>query len=583
MALAFDWKNYREYKITGDGTTRVFTPPSASFICLQGATDVVVYIDDVAQTTGITITDGNRGQTPTITFTTAPDSDDKIRITLDGVPGKIDDYNIPNSPYSGLAIEQTTERALAFAAIESERSLSSFNIEHDNTLSGDGDTDSPLSVAIPFTQPEKNKLESVAVNATDGATAAQAAAIGLNTAKVGITAEQASDITTNNAKTGITQSQADAITTNSAKTGITQAQTDAILANSAKTGITASQASAIAANTAKTVVFAANTGAFDPRLDTIPTGSLMFIVSNEDNVVFGSNTYNFVEGQIWEKFGTGSTAHWSNTALDVREYFRGDWSDTGGYHKFSVVKHNNKMWLLQNDVGSNQEPGVNTNWLELGAVGDGSITTAKYANLSITGPKIADVTIPINKIDIETATNGQVITIEGGRTEWRNIPAPADNSITARKIRKNATLTGTDTLGIANNAISIARMDISGTATPGNILSVNNGNNFAWIPPPSTTPPDGSVDTTQLADGAVPATKMDITGTIAVGKIIEISDAARGTFTYADKPDDQTPAELVTALETLTGDNRLNATAIKGISTNATSLLGHPLPSLPTT
>ena len=175
------------------------------------------------------------------------------------------------------------------------------------------------------------------------------------------------------------------------------------------------------------------------------------------------------------------------------------------------------------------------------------------------------------------------ITIEGGRTEWRNIPAPADNSITARKIRKNATLTGTDTLGIANNAISIARMDISGTATPGNILSVNNGNNFAWIPPPSTTPPDGSVDTTQLADGAVPATKMDITGTIAVGKIIEISDAARGTFTYADKPDDQTPAELVTALETLTGDNRLNATAIKGISTNATSLLGHPLPSLPTT
>ena len=46
------------------------------------------------------------------------------------------------------------------------------------------------------------------------------------------------------------------------------------------------------------------------------------------------------------------------------------------------------MWLLQNDVGSNQEPGVNTNWLELGAVGDGSITTAKYANLSITGPKI---------------------------------------------------------------------------------------------------------------------------------------------------------------------------------------------------
>ena len=300
MALSFDWKNYREYKITGDGTTRVFTPPSASFICLQGATDVVVYIDDMPQTTGITITGAGKGLTPTITFATAPDSDDKIRITLDGVPGKIDDYNFPQTPYSGLSIEETTERALAFAAIENEKSLSNFNVEHDNTLTGDGDTDSPLSVAIPFTQPEKNKLESVEANATVGATAQQAATIASNTA---------------------------AIAVNSAKVGITQAQTDAITANTNKVGITPTQAAEIVKNSAKPVVFAANTGAFDPRLDTIPTGSLMFIVSNENNVVFGSNTYNFVEGQIWEKFGTGSTAHWSNTALDVREYFRGDWSD----------------------------------------------------------------------------------------------------------------------------------------------------------------------------------------------------------------------------------------------------------------
>ena len=50
-------------------------------------------------------------------------------------------------------------------------------VNHDTTLSGTGAAEDVLRVSIPFTQPEKNKLQSVSANATDGATVSQASAI----------------------------------------------------------------------------------------------------------------------------------------------------------------------------------------------------------------------------------------------------------------------------------------------------------------------------------------------------------------------------------------------------------------------
>ena len=94
-------------------------------------------------------------------------------------------------------------------------------------------------------------LAGTADEPTIPALAVQAAAIALNTAKVGITAQQASDIMANNAKVGITTAQANAIIANTAKVGITPQQANDITTNNAKVGITAQQASDIVANNAK--------------------------------------------------------------------------------------------------------------------------------------------------------------------------------------------------------------------------------------------------------------------------------------------------------------------------------------------
>ena len=491
-------------------------------------------------------------------------------------------------------------------------------VNHDTTLSGTGAADDVLRVTIPFTQPEKNKLQSVAVNATDGATTLQANAIAANTAKIGLSTGSVTtdfigtgqvtttkiaqqNITSNllatnavglralgtanagsqgqilargggeeiewiaapsgggggglttvisdssltgtgasSAPLGLAQTVIDLIAANTAKTGITQAQANAITANTAKTGITASQASAIAANTAKTRVFAANTGASDPRSNTIPTGSLMFIISNE-NVTFGSNSYNFVEGQIWEKFGTGTSAHWSNTELDTRQYFRGDWVNTGGYHRFSVVRHANKMWLLQNDVGANAEPGVNTNWLELGGSG-GLSAIATFSSLTGNGTAGSplDVANPFTEADetkldgIETAatadqTPAELVTALGTLTgsarldasAIQNLPQPGDGGLSS--VATDGTLTGlgtnADTLKVANPFTDADETKLDGIATGATVGASTSQASAIALNTAKVGLTDASVTTARIADNAITRDKINA-GTSTAGQVL---------------------------------------------------------------
>ena len=129
------------------------------------------------------------------------------------------------------------------------------------------------------------------------------------------------------------------------------------------TGITPEQQAAITANTAKERIII-DVDMPDPRLDSVPTGSIFVAVSNS-TVTWGDNTYNNVEGQAYEKFGTGTTAHWSNATLDLRRYFIGNWAMTGGYHQFAVVSHNNRLYMARANILSGTEPGTNANWVEL--------------------------------------------------------------------------------------------------------------------------------------------------------------------------------------------------------------------------
>lgn len=95
----------------------------------------------------------------------------------------------------------------------------------------------------------KNKL----INIQEGATAAQAQAIALNTAKVGITTTQAQAISENTTKRTypLTDQQKLANIEAGATVGATTSQAAAIAVNTAKVGITVGQANAITDNTAK--------------------------------------------------------------------------------------------------------------------------------------------------------------------------------------------------------------------------------------------------------------------------------------------------------------------------------------------
>ena len=185
-----------------------------------------------------------------------------------------------------------------------------------------------------------------------------------------------------------------------------------------------------------------------------------------------------------------------------------------------------------------QASAIVTNTAKVGLT-DGSVTTDRLAIRAVGGTNIKEGNITSNLIandavgldkigTANTGSQGQVLTRGGGNEiEWTT-PSSGGSGITptqAAAIAANTAkvgITPTQASAISANTAKVGITPAQASAIVTNTAKVGLT--------------DGSVDSPQLADGAVTANKMDIDGTIAVGQIIEVSDAARGTFVYVDKP-----------------------------------------------
>ena len=128
---------------------------------------------------------------------------------------------------------------------------------------------------------------------------------------------------------------------------------------------------------------------------------------------------------------------------------------------------------------------------------NGSIGTAQLADLAVTPGKLA--TAVTSAIAANTAkvglTDGSITT-----------PRVVNDAITAQKVLKNSTLTGTGQgstqLGVANDSIGVPQLDIVGTPTVDNVIRYNNNARLEWVAPTS----ESTDDFTSVSIGDVVAT-----------------------------------------------------------------------------
>ena len=164
---------------------------------------------------------------------------------------------------------------------------------------------------------------------------------------------------------------------------------------------------------------------------------------------------------------------------------------------------------------------------------------------------------------IDRPTDGEITPADGSV----NTIQLADDAVTAQKVKKGNTLTGTGEgnadLNVADDSIGIPQLDIKGTSSVDDVIIINNDGNLEWATPSAgsvTSDPtlqgegtpssslgvastvlsaiaantakvgvtDGGIDTEQLADNAVTVDKID--GTPAVGQVYRATSTTRATW-----------------------------------------------------
>ena len=123
--LNYNADNYRPSVIPGNGTRIGFTP---NFPALR-VEDVVVYVNKIPYTHGATIPLPNnastslmvslvsRGQTPDVVFSTPPPSGIDVLVTLDGMIGNIAENRLADTDYNPLLITQNDEKSFLYTAV----------------------------------------------------------------------------------------------------------------------------------------------------------------------------------------------------------------------------------------------------------------------------------------------------------------------------------------------------------------------------------------------------------------------------------------------------------------------------------
>ena len=475
--------------------------------------------------------------------------------------------NIPEPPDGGLA-----------------------SVASDETLTGLGTNADKLKVANPFTDADETKLDNIAPGATVGATTDQANAIAANTAK-----------------TGITQSQADAITANTAKRTYPQA-------DETKLGTVEENATADQTGTEMVAALEDLTG--DARLSSEAVVDIIRMRGTYDTTAtdyeFGDLVNHTISTQKRYFLCVAVTTS-ANTITITNGVLHSDWREFDNPRSLVSVTLVGNVMTFRNranatitinlpttnaltDNTSIEGDGTNNNKIRIKAggissthIGSGQVGNGNLA-LSAVTRNIINTPTPGSADQVLTRSN------EGSGLKWAT-PMTSSGGITT--VETDATITGT---GVSGDPLIVANPFTDGDETKLDAIENN-----ATADQTSAEIRDGLASLTgadripataikDLPSGglATVASNATITGDgsggnpLAVANPFTDEDETKLDAIAENATADQTPEQIVTGLETLTGENRVDASAIKNlpqpsgggltsVSTNSTiSGLGTP-------
>ena len=359
-------------------------------------------------------------------------------------------------------------------------------VNHDTTLTGTGAADNLLRVANPFTDADETKLDGIAAGATVGATAAELAAIALNTAKTGITQSQADAIALNTSKIGLTDGS---VTTD--RIGIRAVTTTRIADNNITSNLIATDAVGLRA------LGTANAGAQGQILARGGGSEIEWIAppQNESTDDFINAVINSSDQLLMGR------RNGNNVVVQLPR------------NQFVAANLSGQVLTLTRRDGTSED-------ITIPAGGGGLATVISDATLTGDGSSGTPLSVA------NPFTDDDETKLDGIETS-----ATADQSNT--EIRDSLqSLTGANRLDAAaiRNLPQPGDGGLAAVSTDGTLAGLGTGNDVLRVTTPFTT-----AEKTKLAN-------IETAATI-----------------------DQTPTEIVTGLETLTGDNRLNASAVRDL------------------
>ena len=347
-------------------------------------------------------------------------------------------------------------------------------------------------------------------------------------------------------------------------------------------------------------------------------GDVFICDSAINNITFGSNTYNFAEGAVLEKFGGAANSHWSDTGHSIRLFFRGAWVNLGGYHAGSYVTHSNTLWFARTNIGSNVEPNdTNTDWQRVGGGATSAQVTAIAANtakrtypsgdqLKLAGIE-AGATADQTAAEIATSLGTLTGANRLDASAVQNLPQPGDGGLSSVATGTSLTGLGTnaDPLNVTNPFTDADETKLDGIATGATVgatatqaSAITDNTAKRTYPSDDETKLAGietgaTVGATTAQETAISAntakrsypqtdeTKLDgIASGATVGATPAQASAitnntAKRTYPQVDETKlagietaataDQTASEIVTSLQTLTGASRLDASAVQNL------------------
>ena len=605
-SISYNFRNYLPKPQTGNGTRVVYSPDFPAF----SVADVVVYVNGTATTTGVSITLSSYGAIPVVQFTTAPTATQEILVTLDGLVGNVADTRLEDTRYSGETYSQLFERTLAFSAVQTNRIFRGLDPVFTNTNPYHYNQRFLINPTIPPSTASTLLGVSSTTETVNGRTR-RIPVIRPNEYTIDILTKtpSAGDVLPNRI-----------FNTNFYGKVISKVSATALVIvwfefTHHFRDINPSLANQV--NYRRDVIphiggeiHAFDLSGFDsapelspdtPNLDVVAPISARLIIQASDvasedtpvsnivisDVEFDGASVNFTQlsdnrgatgaaGAKGDKGDPGAPGGVGDLSIDTSLSGAGTAEDRLRVTVPLTIQEKQKIGSVANGatVGatSDQAAAIVLNTAKIGLT-DGSVTTDRIGIRAVTSTRIAEQNITSNLIATDAVglralgtanagAQGQILARGGGsEIEWI---APPQNESTNDFI--NAVLNSDDQLLLGrrsgtNAVVQLPRDQFTGVSISGSDLTLTRRNGTTVE---VSLPSGGGGLSTVNTDGTT------VSGDGSSSNPITLAQAVQTQLTKVDNIEanataDQTPAEIVTGLETLTGNARLNASAIRDL------------------